>query len=103
MKQAFTLLATLFFVTNQLRAQEKGVDQRIDEAFKPISDTITNAVFFEVFDTPFVLILLVGSALFFTLYLDVEYFYLILRQENNFRHFSLQFHHHHCLLVLGRT
>ena len=68
MKQAFTLLSSLFFVTNQLSAQEKGLDQRIDEAFKPISDTITNAVFFEVFDTPFVLILLVGSALFFTLY-----------------------------------
>ena len=59
MKQAFTLLSSLFFVTNQLSAQEKGLDQRIDEAFKPISDTITNAVFFEVFDTPFVLILLV--------------------------------------------
>jgi AGCS family alanine or glycine:cation symporter len=68
MKQAFTLLSSLFFVTNQLSAQEQGLDQRIDQAFKPISDTITNAVFFEVFDTPFVLILLVGSALFFTLY-----------------------------------
>ena len=68
MKQAFTLLATLFLFINQLSAQEKGLDQRIDEAFKPISDTVTNAVFFEVFDTPFVLILLVGSALFFTLY-----------------------------------
>lgn len=68
MKQAFTLLSSFFFVTNRLSAQEKGIDQRIDEAFKPISDTITNAVFFEVFDTPFVLILLVGSALFFTLY-----------------------------------
>lgn len=68
MKQAFTLLSLFFFVTNRLNAQEKGIDQRIDEAFKPISDTITNAVFFEVFDTPFVLILLVGSALFFTLY-----------------------------------
>lgn len=68
MKQAFTLLSSFFFVTNRLNAQEKGIDQRIDEAFKPISDTITNAVFFEVFDTPFVLILLVGSALFFTLY-----------------------------------
>lgn len=68
MKQVFTLLSTLLFVNNQLSAQEKGLDQRIDEAFKPISDTVTNAVFFEVFDTPFVLILLVGSALFFTLY-----------------------------------
>ncbi|MGA0828824.1 MAG: alanine/glycine:cation symporter family protein, partial [Flavobacteriaceae bacterium] len=68
MKQAFTLLATLFLFINQLSAQEKGLDQRIDEAFKPISDAAANVVFFEVFDTPFVLILLVGSALFFTLY-----------------------------------
>ncbi|MGA0012474.1 MAG: alanine/glycine:cation symporter family protein [Flavobacteriaceae bacterium] len=68
MKQAFTLLATLFLFINQLSAQEKGLDQRIDEAFKPISDAAVNVVFFEVFDTPFVLILLVGSALFFTLY-----------------------------------
>ncbi|MGA0154908.1 MAG: alanine/glycine:cation symporter family protein [Flavobacteriaceae bacterium] len=68
MKQAITLLATLFLFINQLSAQEKGLDQRIDEAFKPISDAAANVVFFEVFDTPFVLILLVGSALFFTLY-----------------------------------
>ena len=68
MKQAITLLATLFLFINQLSAQEKGIDQRIDEAFKPISDAAANVVFFEVFDTPFVLILLVGSALFFTLY-----------------------------------
>ena len=68
MKQAITLLATLFLFINQLSAQEKGLDQRIEEAFKPISDAAANVVFFEVFDTPFVLILLVGSALFFTLY-----------------------------------
>ena len=68
MKQAFTLLATLFLFINQLSAQEKGLDQRIEEAFKPISDAAVNVVFFEVFGTPFVLILLVGSALFFTLY-----------------------------------
>jgi len=68
MKQAITLLATLFLFINQLSAQEKGLDQRIEEAFKPISDAAVNVVFFEVFGTPFVLILLVGSALFFTLY-----------------------------------
>ena len=45
-----------------------GIDQQIDEAFKPISDAISSIVFFTVFGTPFVLILLVGSALFFTLY-----------------------------------
>jgi AGCS family alanine or glycine:cation symporter len=48
---------------------EKGIDQKIDEAFKPFSDFISSIVFFEVFKgAPFVIILLVFSALFFTLY-----------------------------------
>ncbi|MDB4153442.1 alanine:cation symporter family protein, partial [Flavobacteriaceae bacterium] len=34
----------------------------------PFSDTISNIIFFEILGTPFVLILLVGSALFFTIY-----------------------------------
>jgi len=49
-------------------AQEKGIDQKIDEAFKPFSDIVSNIVFFPIFGTPFVLILLVVSALFFTIY-----------------------------------
>ncbi|PCE63508.1 alanine/glycine:cation symporter family protein [Sediminicola luteus] len=52
-------------------AQEKGLDQQIDEAFKPISDFFSSVIFFNVWhdpDIPFVLVLLVGSALFFTLY-----------------------------------
>jgi len=49
-------------------AQEKGLDQKIDEAFKPISDFFSSVIFFPVFGTPFVLILLVFSALFFTVY-----------------------------------
>jgi AGCS family alanine or glycine:cation symporter len=63
------LLALLFLALPLLTfAQEKGVDQQIDEAFKPFSDAVSNIVFFEVFGMPFVLILLVGSALFFTIY-----------------------------------
>ncbi len=49
-------------------AQEKGLDQKIDEAFQPVSDFFSAVIFFPIFGTPFVLILLVGSALFFTLY-----------------------------------
>ena len=50
-------------------ASEKGLDQKIDEAFKPFSDFVSSIVFFEVFEgAPFVIILLVCSALFFTLY-----------------------------------
>jgi len=59
-------------------AQEKGIDQQIDEAFKPFSDFVSGIVFYPVFGTPFVLILLVGSALFFTLYFgfpNLRYFH----------------------------
>ena len=47
---------------------EVGFDEMIDEAFRPISDFFSNLIFFKVFGVPFVLFLLVGSALFFTLY-----------------------------------
>ena len=65
-KYLFLLLSALSIPS--IFAQEKGLDQQIDEAFKPFSDTISNIIFFEILGTPFVLILLVGSALFFTIY-----------------------------------
>ena len=65
-KQLFTALFILF--SAPLLAQEKGLDQQIDEAFKPFSDLVSSIIFFEIYGTPFVLILLVGSALFFTIY-----------------------------------
>ena len=72
------LLALLLLMTPMLTfAQEKGLDQQIDEAFKPISDFFSSVIFFPVFGTPFVLILLVASAAFFTLYFKFP----------NFRHF----------------
>lgn len=46
----------------------QGIDERIDQAFKPVSDFFSEMIFFEVFGIPFVLILLVFSALFFTIY-----------------------------------
>ena len=65
-KKLLTLL--LLVVPMFTFAQEQGLDQKIDAAFKPISDFFSNVIFFEVFGTPFVLILLVGSAAFFTIY-----------------------------------
>ena len=65
-KYLFLLLSALSIPS--IFAQEKGLDQQIDEAFKPFSDAISNIIFFEILGTPFVLILLVGSALFFTIY-----------------------------------
>ena len=53
-------------------AQEKGIDQQIDEAFQPFSKFFSEVIFFTIplagRDIPFVLILLVFSGLFFTVY-----------------------------------
>ena len=57
--------------------QEKGLDQRIDEAFQPVSDFFSKVIFFSIGENPFVIYLLVGSALFFTLYFvfpNIRYF-----------------------------
>jgi len=61
-----------------VNAQEKGLDQRIDEAFQPISDFFSSVIFFEIMGYPFVILLLVGSAIFFTLYFgfpNIRYFW----------------------------
>ena len=74
-KYIFLFLSLLSFVN--LRAQEKGLDQRIDEAFQPISDFFSSVIFFEISGYPFVILLLVASALFFTLYFgfpNIRYF-----------------------------
>ena len=68
------LLSLLFMVAPLITfAQEKGLDQQIDEAFKPVSDFFSSVIFFIVYDNgtvkiPFVLVLLVASAAFFTFY-----------------------------------
>ena len=67
MKKLIFLFIAFLSVSN-LSAQQKGLDQTIDEAFQPISDFFSSVVFFEVMGYPFVILLLVGSALFFTLY-----------------------------------
>ncbi|MBX3293302.1 MAG: alanine:cation symporter family protein [Acidobacteria bacterium] len=53
-------------------AQEKGLDERIDEAFKPVADGFEALVFYAAplpapFDLPIVLYLLIFGALFFTI------------------------------------
>lgn len=66
------LLSLLFFTLPFLVfSQEKGLDEKIDEAFRPISDFFSNVIFFPIWkdpNIPFVLLLLVGSAVFFTIY-----------------------------------
>ena len=65
-KNFFALLILLFpFLVS---AQSIGIDEQIDAAFKPVADFFSNIVFFNVFGVPFVLLLLVFSALFFTVF-----------------------------------
>jgi len=77
MKKYLFIFIALLSVSN-ISAQEKGLDQRIDEAFQPISDFFSKYVFYPIGDYPFVIYLLVGSALFFTLYFafpNLKYFW----------------------------
>ena len=70
-KTRLTILLGLFILPIMSYAQsegEVGLDERIDQAFQPISDFFSAVIFFEIGGAPFVLILLVASALFFTLY-----------------------------------
>ncbi len=73
-----SLLALIIpFLTFAQETQEVGLDQKIDQGFRPVADFFSAVVFFKVLGVPFVLILLVLSALFFTLYFgfpNVRYF-----------------------------
>jgi AGCS family alanine or glycine:cation symporter len=73
----YIIAQLLNLINYSILSQEKGLDQRIDEAFQPISDIFSGLVFFPIWDRPFVIYLLVGSALFFTfvfLFPNVRYF-----------------------------
>ncbi|MBD01372.1 MAG: alanine glycine permease [Crocinitomicaceae bacterium] len=67
-----------FILAQSQQSTEMGLDQKIDKAFKPFSDFVSNVVFFEVYNgAPFVIVLLVFSAMFFTLYFgfpNIKYF-----------------------------
>ena len=62
----FSILTPLFVFAQD--TQEIGFDEQINQAFAPVSNFFSNVIFFEVFGIPFVLILLVVSAAFFTVY-----------------------------------
>ncbi|EAQ38800.3 sodium:alanine symporter family protein [Dokdonia sp. MED134] len=74
----FILSAFIPLISFAQNNQEVGIDQKIDQAFQPVSDFFSSIVFFEVAGTPFVLILLVASAAFFTIYFgfpNIRYFW----------------------------
>lgn len=69
MKKRLLLLMAVFLLPIFTFAQEtaeKGIDQMIDEAFQPISDFFSAIIFFNIGGIPFVLMLLVFAAGFFT-------------------------------------
>ena len=81
MKYRLLSILTLFLplFTFSQEVEELGLDQQIDQAFQPVSDFFNTVIFFEIMGTPFVLVLLVGSALFFTIYFTFP----------NIRHFGM--------------
>ena len=62
----FTILLPV--ITFAQEAEEVGIDEQINQAFEPVANFFSSVIFFEIFGVPFVLILLVFSALFFTIY-----------------------------------
>ena len=67
---SFGILIT--FLLTSLESSAKGLDERLNDAFMPIAQGWENMVLFQVsiggVEVPFVLILLLGGALFFTVY-----------------------------------
>jgi AGCS family alanine or glycine:cation symporter len=70
MKRIF--LALTILLPTIIKAE--GIDEQIDKSFQPISNFFSQLIFFPVFGIPFVLILLVFSAVFFTLYFGFQNF-----------------------------
>lgn len=62
-------------------AAEAGLDQKIDNFFRPVADFIGGVVFYSISiadkSVPIVLIVLIGGAIFFTLYFKFANFRLI--------------------------
>lgn len=81
------LVLTLSFLTPLLTfAQETAeqtltIDQKIDAAFRPIADFIGGIIFYSIslgeYSVPLVLIILIGGAIFFTIYFKFANFTLI--------------------------
>ncbi|MCB0502039.1 MAG: alanine:cation symporter family protein [Bacteroidetes bacterium] len=74
MKKPTVLMASLLLplLTFAQETEKLGIDQRIDKFFKPIADWVGGKIFYPIpilgHDVPFVLMVLIAGALFFTLY-----------------------------------
>ena len=70
---AFSLI--LFIIPFILKAQDKGIDERINEAFDPIENRVSAFVFYSIefgegLSMPIVIIILLAAATFFTIYFN---------------------------------
>lgn len=77
LRKVLTLLVVVSFPLLSF-GQDIGWDEKIDLAFKPVSDFFSSVIFWEILPgTPLVIILLVLMALFFTIYFgfpNIRYF-----------------------------
>ncbi|MDZ4793362.1 MAG: amino acid carrier protein [Bacteroidota bacterium] len=68
---AFIVVPALSFAQDALPETKKGLDQRINEAFQPVTDATSNVVFYSIkignVSIPLIVMLLALGALFFTL------------------------------------
>lgn len=79
-KYLLSLITFLIPLLNfaQENPPEMGIDEQINQAFAPVSNFFSSVVFFQIAGIPFILILLVFSATFFTLYFgfpNIRYFW----------------------------
>ncbi|MDP5098784.1 MAG: alanine:cation symporter family protein [Crocinitomicaceae bacterium] len=78
MKLLLGLIATILPFINF--AQEQTIDQKIDSFFRPIADAVGSVIFYPIniggHNVPMVLLILIGGALFFTLYFKFANFTL---------------------------
>ncbi len=73
MKRILILLASVLTPLLSMAQDAKGLDERINDLVQPATDWVEGVVFWSVpigqgMSVPFVLIVLIGSALFFTIY-----------------------------------
>ena len=76
------LIIIFSFIPSLVFSAEKGLDKKIDEAFAPVSDFFSQLVFFEILGYPFVILLLVSSAVFFTIFFGFPNFKYFLTAIN---------------------
>lgn len=73
------LMPILSFAQNQ--GEEMSLDQKIDSFFRPIADAVGAVIFFPItfggYSVPIVLIVLIGGALYFTIYFKFANFTLL--------------------------